>query len=82
MIDVAIENDKPVRIGVNWGSLDQALLRRLMDDNARLPEPKDAREVMIDAIILSAMESAQMARSTVWVMTKLFSAQKSAAFKI
>ncbi|HZS46921.1 MAG TPA: flavodoxin-dependent (E)-4-hydroxy-3-methylbut-2-enyl-diphosphate synthase [Blastocatellia bacterium] len=62
MIDVAIENDKPVRIGVNWGSLDQALLARLMDENARLPEPRDARSVMIDAIILSALESAQMAK--------------------
>src|SRR5882724_4951667 len=61
MIDVAIENDKPVRIGVNWGSLDQALLARLMDENARRSEPKEAREVMIDAIILSALESAQMA---------------------
>jgi (E)-4-hydroxy-3-methylbut-2-enyl-diphosphate synthase len=61
MIDVAIENDKPVRIGVNWGSLDQALLARLMDENAKRSEPKEAREVMIDAIILSAMESAQMA---------------------
>jgi (E)-4-hydroxy-3-methylbut-2-enyl-diphosphate synthase len=61
MIDVAIENNKPVRIGVNWGSLDQALLARLMDENAKLSVPKEAREVMIDAIILSAMESAQMA---------------------
>ena len=61
MIDVAIENDKPVRIGVNWGSLDQALLARLMDENAKRSEPKEAREVMIDAIILSAIESAQMA---------------------
>src|SRR5215813_8361400 len=46
MIEVAIENDKPVRIGVNWGSLDQALLTRLMDENAAKPNPKDAREVM------------------------------------
>jgi (E)-4-hydroxy-3-methylbut-2-enyl-diphosphate synthase len=61
MIDVAIENDKPVRIGVNWGSLDQQLLARLMDENAKLPEPLDARDVMIEAIIRSAIESAQMA---------------------
>ncbi len=61
MIEVAIENDKPVRIGVNWGSLDQALLARLMDENARLPEPLDARDVMIETIIRSAIESAQMA---------------------
>ncbi len=61
MIDVAIENDKPVRIGVNWGSLDQQLLARLMDVNAKLAEPLDARDVMIETIIRSAIESAQMA---------------------
>jgi (E)-4-hydroxy-3-methylbut-2-enyl-diphosphate synthase len=61
MIDVAIENDKPVRIGVNWGSLDQALLARLMDDNARLPEPLDAQDVMKEAIVRSAIESARLA---------------------
>ncbi len=63
MIDVAIENDKPVRIGVNWGSLDQALLARLMDDNAKLPEPLDAQDVMKEAIIRSAIESAELAES-------------------
>ncbi len=63
MIGVAIENDKPVRIGVNWGSLDQALLARLMDENARLPESLDARDVMIETIIRSAIESAEMAES-------------------
>ncbi len=61
MIDVALENDKPVRIGVNWGSLDQALLARLMDDNARLPVPKDARQVTLDAIVMSALESGALA---------------------
>ena len=44
IVRVAIENDKPVRIGVNWGSLDQAVLAELMDANARLPEPRDVRE--------------------------------------
>ncbi len=63
MIEVAIENDKPVRIGVNWGSLDQALLARLMDDNAGLPEPRDAQEVMREAIVRSAIESARLAES-------------------
>ncbi len=63
MIEVAIEYDKPVRIGVNWGSLDQALLTRLMDENARQPEPRDAREVMFEAIVRSAIESAEMAES-------------------
>ena len=61
MIDVAIENDKPVRIGVNWGSLDQGLLTRLMDENAARPDPKDATEVMHEAIVLSAIESAELA---------------------
>ncbi len=61
IIDVAIENDKPVRIGVNWGSLDQGLVARLMDENSRRAQPKDAREVMIEAVSLSALESAQMA---------------------
>jgi (E)-4-hydroxy-3-methylbut-2-enyl-diphosphate synthase len=61
MIDVAVENDKPVRIGVNWGSLDQGLLMRLMDENARRAEPKDARGVMHEAIVRSALESAELA---------------------
>lgn len=63
MIDVATENDKPVRIGVNWGSLDQALLARLMDENAKLPEPLDAQDVMKEAIVRSAIESAELAES-------------------
>ena len=61
MIEVAIENRRPVRIGVNWGSLDAALLTRMMDENARLPEPKDARQVTLDAIVVSAVESAKAA---------------------
>jgi (E)-4-hydroxy-3-methylbut-2-enyl-diphosphate synthase len=61
MIDVAIENGKPVRIGVNWGSLDSALLTRMMDENSLLPEPKDAREVTLDAMVESALQSAQAA---------------------
>jgi (E)-4-hydroxy-3-methylbut-2-enyl-diphosphate synthase len=61
MIEVALENIKPVRIGVNWGSLDPVLLSRLMDRNARLTEPKDAREVTLEAIVLSALESAARA---------------------
>src|SRR3954447_10290873 len=63
MIDVAIENNKPVRIGVNWGSLDAALLTRMMDENSKLPEPKEAREVMMDAIVFSAVDSARAAES-------------------
>jgi (E)-4-hydroxy-3-methylbut-2-enyl-diphosphate synthase len=61
MIQVAVENGKPVRIGVNWGSLDQALLTRLMDQNTLRPEPRDARGVLIEAMNLSALESARMA---------------------
>ena len=61
MIEVAIENRKPVRIGVNWGSLDAALLTRMMDANSRLPAPKDAREVTLDAMVASAVESASAA---------------------
>ncbi len=61
MIEAAIEHDRPVRIGVNWGSLDQTLLTRMMDENSRLTEPKDAREVTLEAIVVSALESARMA---------------------
>lgn len=61
MIEVASEYGKPVRIGVNWGSLDQALLARLMDANARLAEPRNARDVTLEAIVTSALESAELA---------------------
>jgi (E)-4-hydroxy-3-methylbut-2-enyl-diphosphate synthase len=61
MIEVAVANDRPVRIGVNWGSLDQALLARLMDENSRRPQARDARGVMLEALVASALESAQAA---------------------
>jgi (E)-4-hydroxy-3-methylbut-2-enyl-diphosphate synthase len=61
MIEVAVENQKPVRIGVNWGSLDQALLTRMMDENSRLAEPKEARDVMMEAMVVSALNSAELA---------------------
>ena len=61
MIEVAKDRDKPVRIGVNWGSLDGALLTRLMDENARRTDPLDAREVTREALVLSAVESAGLA---------------------
>jgi (E)-4-hydroxy-3-methylbut-2-enyl-diphosphate synthase len=61
MIDVAVANQKPVRIGVNWGSLDQALLTKMMDENSRSSEPKDARDVMMEAMIVSALQSADLA---------------------
>ena len=61
IVEIACRHDKPVRIGVNWGSLDQELAARLMDDNARLPEPKPAPAVMREAMIISALDSAQRA---------------------
>ncbi len=61
MIEVAKERDKPVRIGVNWGSLDQALLTRLMDENAKRSDPQDAREVTREALVVSALDSAFVA---------------------
>jgi (E)-4-hydroxy-3-methylbut-2-enyl-diphosphate synthase len=64
IVRVAIENDRPVRIGVNWGSLDQDLLTRLMDDNAASPTPRDSREVLIEAMVQSAMRSAELAEET------------------
>jgi (E)-4-hydroxy-3-methylbut-2-enyl-diphosphate synthase len=64
IVEVAIANGKPVRIGVNWGSLDQQLLTEMMDANAALPEPADSREVMIEAMIASALRSAALAEET------------------
>ncbi len=61
MIEVACANGKPVRIGVNWGSLDQDLLTRLMDENSKLAEPLDARDVTREALVVSALESAKRA---------------------
>jgi (E)-4-hydroxy-3-methylbut-2-enyl-diphosphate synthase len=61
MIEVAIQNDKPVRIGVNWGSLDQQLLTRMMDENSRSATPLDARDVTMEAMVVSALKSAELA---------------------
>ncbi len=61
MVQVAVENQKPVRIGVNWGSLDQSLLTRMMDENSRASDPKDAREVTMEAMVVSALNSAAIA---------------------
>ena len=61
MIEVAVKHQKPVRIGVNWGSLDQSLLTKMMDENSLLPEPKDSREVTMEAIVVSALSSAKLA---------------------
>jgi len=63
IVEVAVRNGKPVRIGVNWGSLDQALLTEMMDANAKLAVPKDALEVTMDAMVESALRSAKLAES-------------------
>ena len=64
IVRAAIEHDKPVRIGVNWGSLDPALLTTLMEENARRAEPQGARDVMIEAMLQSALRSAELAEET------------------
>jgi len=61
MVECAVENQKPVRIGVNWGSLDQALLTRMMDANSKSSQPLPARDVMMEAMVVSALESAKAA---------------------
>ena len=61
LIELACENDKAVRIGVNWGSLDQELMARMMDENSQLAEPRETVDVMHDALITSALDSARMA---------------------
>lgn len=61
MIEVALEYDRPVRIGVNWGSLDQELATRMMDENAKLPNPKGAAEITQEALVVSALENARRA---------------------
>jgi (E)-4-hydroxy-3-methylbut-2-enyl-diphosphate synthase len=64
IIEVALAYDKPVRIGVNWGSLDQSLLTQLMDANARRSAPRDARDVVMEAMVESALQSAALAEAT------------------
>src|SRR5882762_3600663 len=61
MVEVAVKHQKPVRIGVNWGSLDQALLTKMMNDNSKLPEPLEARDVMMEAMVVSALDNAAAA---------------------
>jgi (E)-4-hydroxy-3-methylbut-2-enyl-diphosphate synthase len=61
MVEVAVEHQKPVRIGVNWGSLDQALLTKMMDENSKAPDPLPARDVMMEAMVVSALDNAAAA---------------------
>ncbi|MGH9659162.1 MAG: flavodoxin-dependent (E)-4-hydroxy-3-methylbut-2-enyl-diphosphate synthase, partial [Bryobacteraceae bacterium] len=76
MIEAAIEYGRPVRIGVNWGSLDQALLTRMMDENSRLPEPRDAADVTRAAIVESALRSAEAAERYGLARTKIILSAK------
>jgi (E)-4-hydroxy-3-methylbut-2-enyl-diphosphate synthase len=64
IVRVAVEHGKPVRIGVNWGSLDQSLLAATMDANARLPQPRPARDVVVETMVESALRSAELAEET------------------
>src|SRR5258705_11501515 len=64
IVQVAVDNGKPVRIGVNWGSLDQNLLTQMMDDNAKSKDPLDARDVTMNAMVESAIQSAELAEET------------------
>jgi (E)-4-hydroxy-3-methylbut-2-enyl-diphosphate synthase len=61
MIEVAVKHQRPVRIGVNWGSLDQALLTKMMDENSKLAQPLEARDVMMEAMVVSALDNAAAA---------------------
>src|ERR1700729_3321558 len=61
MVEVAVEHQKPVRIGLNWGSLDQALLTKMMDENSKLADPLPARDVMMEAMVVSALDNAAAA---------------------
>ena len=63
IVKIAIENNKPIRIGVNWGSLDQELLTKLMDQNAKLKNPKDSKDVTYQAMVQSALRSAELAEN-------------------
>ena len=65
IVEMALKHAKPVRIGVNWGSLDQELLTRLMDENAASPAPKDARAILHEAIVQSGLLSAERAQELV-----------------
>ena len=81
MIEHAIKNDKAVRIGVNWGSMDQALLARLMDENAQLDVPHDAHNVMLETVIRSAIDSAKAAEALGLHKTKIILSCKMSVVK-
>src|SRR5262249_56364589 len=76
IVKVAIDHGKPVRIGVNWGSLDQILLTEMMDANARAAEPLDARDVTMNAVVERAVRSAQLGEQTGLAHDPLILSQK------
>jgi (E)-4-hydroxy-3-methylbut-2-enyl-diphosphate synthase len=76
MIEIACRHDKPVRIGVNWGSLDSELLTRLMDENSARPQPLDAQQVTRNAVVLSALESARRAEELGLAHTRIILSAK------
>ena len=82
MVECAVENQKPVRIGVNWGSLDQALLTRMMDENTKKADPLPARDVMMEAMVVSALDSARRRSSLGCGRTRSFCRRKFRAFGI
>src|ERR1700723_2160937 len=79
IVEIAIKNNKPVRIGANWGSLDQELLTRLMEDNAKLPEPLEARAVTREAMVQSALLSAARAEELGMARNKIILSAKVSA---
>ena len=81
MIEQALRYNKPVRIGVNWGSLDKSLATRLMNENALRAQPQSAEAVMREALVLSALESAQFAEKLGLAKDKLFYRAKSVRYK-
>jgi len=82
MIEAAIEYDRPVRIGVNWGSLDSVLLTQMMDENSKSPEPLDAMEVTRRAIVEARCEAPKTPSATALLTRRSSSAPKSATFRI
>ena len=82
MIELAMRYQRPVRIGVNWGSLDQDLSQKMMDENALLAEPLDAREVTREALIISAISSAKRAENWAWVGTRSCCRARLVTFKV
>ena len=82
IVGIAVDNAKPVRIGVNWGSLDQDLLTAMMDENARAGSPRDARDVYIEAMLASALRSAELAEEVGLGHDRIIISARSPAYRI